>query len=159
RGLARVDTTASGILVAFSAAPGQVALDGSKRNSPFTGALLSHIEAPGLEIKSLLAKVTKDVVDETKGKQRPWQNSSLEGEFYFLSPPDVAAPASQGASNLEAVFWDSVKSSRDPADFRAYLAKFPKGIFADLAQNRLAALPKEAASGASASIPAPDSAP
>src|SRR5262249_11038526 len=39
-GLARVDISASGMLVAFSTAPGQLALDGDGRNSPFTAALL-----------------------------------------------------------------------------------------------------------------------
>jgi hypothetical protein len=40
----------------------------------------------------------------------------------------------------EMVFWESVRSSTDPADFRAYLEQYPKGRFAALARNRLAAL-------------------
>jgi len=150
RGLALVDVGAGGILVAFSTAPGQIALDsmGAKRNSPFTAALLNHIETPGLEIKSLLARVTKDVVEETKGVQRPWQNSSLEGDFYFVPPPPpIAAPTSaQTLANLEGMFWDSIKTSRNPADFKAYLTKFPKGVFVELAQNRLAALRQDVTS-------------
>src|SRR6266849_4995667 len=150
RGLARVDATTGGMLVAFSTAPGQVALDGAKKNSPFTAALLSHIETVGLEIKSLLARVTKDVVAETKGKQRPWQNSSLEGDFYFVPPPASAAapsaPAAAAAASLEGLFWDSIKASRNPADFKAYLAKFPSGLFAELARNRVAMLEQETAS-------------
>jgi len=103
--------------------------------------LLKHIETPGLEIKSLLARVTKDVVEETKGMQRPWQNSSLEGDFYFLPPPVVAAVSSvQSLVTLDSMFWDSIKTSQNPADFKAYLARFPKGVFVDLAQNRLATL-------------------
>ena len=147
RGLERVDLSTTGVLLAFSTAPGQVALDGvsAKKNSPFTAALLSHLETAGLEIKSLLARVTKDVVEETKGKQRPWQNSSLEGDFYFLPPPaTTSAPAAQSAANVEIVFWDSIKGSHNPADFRAYLTKFPNGIFLELAQNRLAILQQPA---------------
>jgi len=108
RGLGRVDVSATGTLVAFAAAPGQVALDGDKKNSPFTAAILSHIEAPGLEIKSMFARVTRDVVEATKGKQRPWQNSSLEGEFYFV-PQLAAKPPGPAPANLEVVFWDSIK--------------------------------------------------
>jgi PQQ-dependent catabolism-associated CXXCW motif protein len=152
RGLARVDITGSGMLLAFATAPGQVALDSvsAGKNSPFTASLLSHLETAGLEVKSLLSRVTKDVVEETKGKQRPWQNSSLEGDFYFVpSPTAVAVPAAPapvvGTSakpdvNFEAVFWDSIKSSTDPAEFEAYLAKFPNGAFVELARIRLAAL-------------------
>src|SRR5215471_11882097 len=130
-GLARVDIAAGGVVVAFSTAPGQVALDttSAKRNSPFTAALLSHIETPGLEIKNLLALVTKDVVEETKGMQRPWLNSSLEGDFYFLPPPAAAAPSGESVVALDGMFWDSIKASQNPADFRAYLTKFPSGVF------------------------------
>jgi hypothetical protein len=53
----------------------------------------------------------------------------------------------------EMVFWESVRSSSDPADFRAYLEQYPNGKFAVLARNRLSALnPKPA-------IPAPAAAP
>ena len=45
----------------------------------------------------------------------------------------------------EMVFWESVRGSTDPADFRAYLEQYPNGKFAALARNRLAALsPKPA---------------
>lgn len=148
RGLARIDMTAGGVLVAFSTAPGQIALDGpgTGKNSPFTAALLSHIETPGLEIKSLLARVTKDVVEETKGKQRPWQNSSLEGEFYFQPAQGGAvAPVAPSAINLDVIFWESIKASHDPKDFEAYLAQFQKGVFVELARNRLAMLRRQAA--------------
>jgi hypothetical protein len=141
RGLGRVDIAATGMLVAFAAAPGQVASDGDGKNSPFTASLISHIATPGLEIKTLLARVTKDVVEKTKGKQRPWQNSSLEADVYLIAPPDKpAAPTAQSSVNLEGIFWDSIKTSRDPADFKAYLAQFPKGVFVELARNRLAML-------------------
>jgi uncharacterized caspase-like protein len=144
RGLERVELSSSGVLVAFSTAPGQVALDrvGAERNSPFTAALLSHLETAGLEVKSLLSRVTKDVVEETKGKQRPWQNSSLEDEFYFVVPQG-GAPVAQAPPNLETVFWDSIKASHNSADFQAYLKQFPKGVFVELARNRLGMLQQE----------------
>jgi hypothetical protein len=44
------------------------------------------------------------------------------------------------ALRMEMVFWESVRSSSDPADFKAYLEKYPQGNFAALARNRLAAL-------------------
>jgi hypothetical protein len=74
--------------------------------------------------------------------QRPWQNSSLEGDLYFVPPPVVAAaPSTQTLVTLEGVFWDTIKASRNPADFNAYVKRFPKGIFvvnfyADAAQAR-----------------------
>ncbi len=142
RGLARVESTASGVMLAFATAPGQVAQDGQGRNSPFTSAILKQIETPGLEIKSLMTQVTREVVETTGGKQRPWQNSSLEGDFYFRAAPAKPAataerPAAPASLDPEVVYWNSIANSADPADFRAYMAKFPNGVFVDLARNRL----------------------
>ena len=38
------------------------------------------------------------------------------------------------------MFWQSIVNSTDPADFEAYLAVFPNGVFRRLAENRLASL-------------------
>lgn len=40
-------------------------------------------------------------------------------------------------ATIELAFWDSIKDSTDPEDFRAYLKKYPNGQFIDLARNRL----------------------
>jgi hypothetical protein len=40
-------------------------------------------------------------------------------------------------ADRELAFWNSVSASRDPADFKAYLARFPQGIFAELARDRV----------------------
>ncbi len=61
---------------------------------------------------------------------------------------------------MEMVFWESVRNSTDPADFRAYLEKYPAGNFAALARNRLAALEKGVTPGpAAAPAPAPTATP
>ena len=59
-----------------------------------------------------------------------------------------AQTADKAAEELRAemVFWESIRSSNDPADYRAYLEQYPQGRFATLARNRLAGLtPKPAA--------------
>ena len=43
-------------------------------------------------------------------------------------------------SEVEIAFWNSIKDSRDAAGFRDYLTRFPDGVFATLARDRLAAL-------------------
>ena len=50
------------------------------------------------------------------------------------------APAQPASAEFELVFWQSIANSTDPADFEAYLAQFPNGVFAALARNRLTAL-------------------
>jgi len=76
-------TASAGVLVAFAAAPGQVALDGDGENSPFSTALMHHMGTTGLEVQQMLTRVRGDVVAATKGKQVPWSNSSLLGEVYL----------------------------------------------------------------------------
>ena len=144
RGLAPIDP-ATGIYVAFATAPGQVASDGTGANSPFTEALLKHIETPGLEIRQLMNRVRADVRTKT-GDQIPWEQSALEGDFYFSPPkpsPTIGirtsqdvAPRSPSIDN-EGLFWDSIRNSVDPEDFAAYLKQFPTGIYSDLAKNRV----------------------
>ena len=85
RGLAPVETESAGTMVAFAAAPGQVASDGSGKNSPFTTALIGHLAGPGLEIGTAFKRVIRDVRKATDGKQSPQILSSLALEFYFNS--------------------------------------------------------------------------
>jgi hypothetical protein len=60
--------------------------------------------------------------------------------FLAFAPAALPQTAEAEAMRMEMVFWESVRSSTDPADFKAYLEKYPKGSFAALARNRLAAL-------------------
>ena len=59
------------------------------------------------------------------------------------APPTVSTAQQQpppANAELEALFWQSIVNSTDPADFEAYLEEFPNGVFRRLAQNRLSAL-------------------
>jgi hypothetical protein len=76
-------TAPSGAIIAFSAAPGQVASDGNGRNSPYTAALLNKARAPNKKIEDILKETSQKVSDDTGGRQIPWYNSSLVGDFYF----------------------------------------------------------------------------
>ncbi len=155
RGLAR-ETTGIGTLIAFATEPDNVALDGDGKNSPFTTALIKHIETPGLDVAQLMRRVRKEVIDETSGRQVPWNNSSLTGDFYFggktgttpvKAAPKVTAPVAPPPSNdrsAEIAFWESVKNSTNKASFEAYLAQFPNGVFASLARLEIQKLEREA---------------
>jgi class 3 adenylate cyclase len=60
---------------------------------------------------------------------------------------EAGSPASDGAE-FELTFWESIKESRDPAEFTAYLERYPEGAFAALAETRRQALLAEPASPA-----------
>jgi len=93
RGLTPIETqSASGILIAFATDPRAVALDGTAgANSPFTTALLRHIETPDVSITTVMDRVRADVWESTNKKQKPWTNSSIIGEFKMNPTLKLAA--------------------------------------------------------------------
>jgi hypothetical protein len=52
----------------------------------------------------------------------------------------VSASPGDASMLVDLAFWDSVKTSTNPADFQAYLQRFPDGTFVSLARTRLTAL-------------------
>jgi hypothetical protein len=41
-------------------------------------------------------------------------------------------------------YWNAIKDSRNPSDFRAYATRFPGGLFVELANSRISSLEAEA---------------
>lgn len=91
QGLAEVEGKA-GTLIAYATQPGNIALDGAGRNSPFTEALLQYINIPGLEVRDMLTKVRVRVIKKTREKQIPWDHSSLVEEIYLKKKKKRFAP-------------------------------------------------------------------
>ena len=74
----------SGSLIAYATSPGNVAFDMSESsNSPYTAALLQHIETPNITISEMFQRVRSVVMKETNNEQTPWEATSLTGNFYF----------------------------------------------------------------------------
>ncbi|WP_269582302.1 caspase family protein [Roseibium sp. Sym1] len=166
-GLAEIkieETGGEGSVIAFATSPGDVALDGDGTNSPFTSALIKHIDTPNASIQTVMTRVTGDVYEETEKRQRPWVNASLIGEVFLnkrsvapsttvasLGDTSTAAPQQPAAnvattpsatqSNIawerEKLIWETAKSSNTVADYEAYLDAYPTGLFADFARNSI----------------------
>lgn len=83
RGLAAMEVS-GGTLISYSTKDGSVALDGDGKNSPYTEAMLVHINEP-IDISLLLRKVRKTVMAKTNGKQVPWDYGSLMSDELVLS--------------------------------------------------------------------------
>jgi hypothetical protein len=147
RGLARMDAP-SGTFIAYAAAPGQSAQDGaSGTNGVFTGELVKAMAEPGVPLEQMFKKVIAGVKADTHGGQQPWSEASIQGDFYFHAA--VAAPPPPGLPpvdprQFELMYWQSIKDSKNVADFRAYLSKYPNGEFSGLASNRVDSLAKSA---------------
>jgi len=144
RGLARIEPSGHDTLIAFAAAPGQEAADGRDRNSPFTASLLKRMPQPDLEVSVMLKEVAADVRLETRNNQRPQQLSDMSKTFYFAksAPKPVVAvvvppppPPSAGDDRaLDVAYWSAAQSANDCEATRAYLRRFPNGVFIELAK-------------------------
>ena len=84
-------------LVAYAAAAGTTAADGRGRNSPYTTALLAHLETP-LEIGLLFRRVRAQVLAATNGQQRPHEYHSLVGEHYLTRTLSTGASVTVSAA-------------------------------------------------------------
>ncbi|MCB1658625.1 MAG: caspase family protein [Pseudomonadales bacterium] len=123
----------------FSTLSGTVASDGSNsRHSPFTAALLSHLDKPNLTWPELVGDVSEMVRQSTKGQQ-VWSEGGAELARFKLLPVAEVKPyvvATPAVPDAELVYWDSIKGSTNASDYAAYLQDYPRGRFAGLAKNR-----------------------
>ena len=142
RGLGRIDLKTSGgdTFVAYAAAAGAVAQDGAGRNSPYTAALLAHLEVPGLEVDKMFREVRTAVLEQTGNQQAPAVYAARTRDVYLAgekkvdpSPlPDPVIPV-QGEAR-EA--FDAAKDLNTIEAYRVVIDHFP-GFYAALARQRI----------------------
>ena len=138
RGLAPVEPVGESLVV-YAAKAGKTAADGSSQNSPFASALARRLVEQGSEINFIFRKVRDDVLQETGGEQEPFIYGSLSSrEFYFM-PPDLRTAAVRPL-DLEAEAWDLCKTGRSRSPCDAYIGRYAKGRFVELAAARVADL-------------------
>ena len=146
RGLTPLARQGADTLVAFAAAAGETAADGSGGHSPFTSALLNNLTRPGLDIRIALGKVRDEVLSETSSRQVPFINGSLGGDTLSLSPAAFTpmAPLSSGnaARSEQAAFATAMRADTAPA-LASFLRQYPHSSFADIVRrerDRLSAM-------------------
>jgi uncharacterized caspase-like protein len=130
RGLAST-TSGLGTLISFSTQPGNVALDGQGRNSPFAAALVKRIAEPDSDLSTILINVRNDVVRATEARQVPWEHSSLWSRFYLnpaADPANAVASAKPATDQRqELALWSGARDSGDVEQMRAFVRRNPGG--------------------------------
>ena len=81
-GLAKVEPP-RGTLISYATRPGGVADDGNLSNGLYTQFLLKHIDTADLPVENFFKRVANDVIDASSGKQEPWVEGGIRGEFTF----------------------------------------------------------------------------
>ena len=143
RGLAPVSGPA-GTLIAYAAGPGQVAADGTGDNSPYTTALLEHIDTPGVSINDMLTRVQGSVSGSTDHSQVPWTHTSLTKTFYFRPVGSgsemLVSGSNNGGPDPATEMWEQVRDAGDAGVVRDFLTAYPDSRYASAAQALLARL-------------------
>lgn len=71
-----------------------------------------------------------------------------DGQFAALAKsraqPGRSASNMSSGDSLEMTYWNAIKDSRNASDFKAYVNKFPNGLFVEIANGRVAMLEAEA---------------
>lgn len=122
---------------------GQVVSDDGTFRKLFVRALAGETRADANHDGYLAASeiglfMAGEITNYSNGTQTP-RSGKLndpdlnQGDFIFqIAAPTTAAVAS--GTDKEALFWQSVQGSNDPALYAAYLAQYPQGAFAALAR-------------------------
>jgi len=151
-GLANMNAP-SGSLVAYATAPGSVASDGNGKNGLYTQHLARVIRESSLPVEEVFKQVRAAVRHDSNNQQTPWENTALEGQFFFKAPVQVVAPApapvtvrpsGPDSSAMEMALWDSAKTATTVGELQAYLNRYPNGFFSDMAKARIAAISSSA---------------
>ncbi len=167
-GLAKVTRVPPGTTIAFAAAAGAVAADGSDDNGLYTKHLLKEIRNPALQARLMFDNVATAVAQESQGKQLPeLQSTALPTgrPFFFAEAAVVAAvaptPSASGATGLSAEtsalierdYWNDIKNSERIELFQEFMRRFPNGFYASLARDRIDNIKRESSQRQVAAAP------
>jgi len=125
-------------LISFSTQPGNVALDGKGRNSPYSGALIRQLSTSNEDLNWILIAVRNDVMRQTDHRQVPWEHSALTRRFYFDAggQPAASSHVVQLRASEAAALWSAIKDTSSLALVDAFAARYSETVFAELARAR-----------------------
>ena len=143
KGLAQVEAGV-GTLISYATQPGNVALDGTSRNSPYSAALKKHLPSRGQDLTSILIRVRNDVMAATANRQIPWDQHALRARLYLAGRSKPAggksANAPQAPVSEAAMAWSATKDSTSIGVLSAFAKRYPNSVYADMAQSRIVEL-------------------
>jgi len=116
----------SGSLIAYSTSPGKTAFDGKDTNSPYTSALLQHINSPDITIIQMFQRVRSTVRAKSGNKQTPWESTSLSGDFYFNSGSGVVTVERPSSDQTDALIEERARIERERRELEQQKAEFEK---------------------------------
>lgn len=116
-----------GALVVAAAEPGRAVSRSPWRMSGFALTVVEQFLAEGARVMDVARAVEAPV----------WARGGVDPALVLTKTVAATAPQSDVEQAVELEFWRSVEASGTRADYEAYLRRYPEGLFADIARNRL----------------------
>ncbi len=101
-GLSLMRLSGRGAIIAYAAAAGEVASDGTGDHSPYSEALLEEIATPGVEVGLMFRRAAGRVFGATGGMQRPELLVRLVDEVYLKPAPAVEVATQDDTGSASA---------------------------------------------------------
>lgn len=115
--------------------------DGKMKNEDMKMRIITAVIISVLVSLPVMAQMGK------KGEEKPTPKTTIPAKKPAPSRRSTSAPRTSRTNNAkdeaaanERTFWESIRNSINPEDFRAYLNKYPNGEFAALARNKISSL-------------------
>jgi peptidoglycan hydrolase-like protein with peptidoglycan-binding domain len=124
-GLADVEAP-DGVVVISAAPPGQAIRRSPDRDSRFARLIVDRFLLPGAEVMATANAVGRPT----------WVTGESQTAFVLAPPPE---PIDEGdlAQEIELAYWRAAERSGRAEDYREYLDRYPDGVFAEFARDRL----------------------
>ncbi len=129
------------MLIGFATQPG----DTAPADGRYAQVLAQQIARAGVSGDQVFSDTQFEVARQTNEEQRPANYNNLTRKIVLSTKslsgaaPSPASPSAQPSFDprqVEVSFWESIKTSKNKADFEAYLKKYPNGEYVVLARNR-----------------------
>jgi hypothetical protein len=127
---------AQGSYIVFATRPNETADEGLGPHSPFSQALLNHVEKPNQTVMDMMIDVTNDVLQATNNRQQPWAHSSLVEKFMF-NPPGPTVQATAPLRPPDEQDWLSIQASNSIFVFEEFLNAHPTSKLRVYAEARI----------------------
>lgn len=125
-GLATV-TAPEGALVVSAAEPGRAISRSRWRMSEFALTVVETFLAEGARAMDVARTVSPPI----------WARGGVDPTLVMVRPATQTTSSTDVAQQIELAFWRSTEAAGTRADYQAYLRRYPDGLFADIARNRL----------------------
>jgi hypothetical protein len=132
------------IIEGFRADELVVAVNGSASNAASnTGPSLNMVDPAAIELSYWETIKNSNNPDDFKSYLDKYPDGQFAALAKSRSQPVRSGTNTASGESMEMTYWNAIKDSRNPSDFKAYVNKFPNGLFVEIANGRVTMLENE----------------